>query len=72
VKQTTCAAAGTRLLSVAVLGIVASVVAIKLAVGSYKIVAALVGTGAGSLDGSFRSRERVASTTSKRTWALSM
>jgi len=50
VKQTTCAAAGARLLSVIVLAIVASVVAIKLAVGSYKIVAALVGTGAGSLD----------------------
>jgi hypothetical protein len=50
VKQTTCTAAGARLLSVLVLGIVASVVAIKLAVGSYKIVAAFVGTGTGPLD----------------------
>ena len=49
-KQTTCAAAGTRLLSVIVLGTVASVVAINLAVGSYRIVAALVGTGVGPLE----------------------
>ena len=49
-KQTACAAAGARLLSVIVLVIVVSVVAINLAVGSYKIVAALVGAGAGPLD----------------------
>ena len=49
-KQTTCAAAGARLLSVIVIAIVGSVVALKLAVGSYKIVAALVGTGGGPLD----------------------
>jgi len=49
-KQTTCAAAGSRLLSVVVLVIVASVVAINLAVGSCKIVATLVGAGAGALD----------------------
>jgi hypothetical protein len=50
VKQTTCAAAGTRLLSVIVLGIVASVVALDLGVGSYKIIAALAGSGAGPFD----------------------
>ena len=49
-KQTSCAAAGTRLLSVVVIVIVVSVVAIDLAVGSSKIVAALVGTSAGPLD----------------------
>ena len=49
-KQTTCSAAGARLLSVIVLAIVASVVAINLAVGCYKIIAALVGTGAGPLE----------------------
>jgi hypothetical protein len=50
VKQTTCAAAGARLLSVVVLAIVAGVVTINLAVASYRIVAALAGTGAGVLD----------------------
>ena len=48
-KQTTCTAAGARLLSVIVLAIVASVVAINLAVGSYRIIAALAGSGAGPL-----------------------
>jgi Protein of unknown function (DUF2975) len=49
VKETTCAAAGTRLLSVIVLVALVAVVAVNLAVGSYKIIAELVATAAGPL-----------------------
>jgi hypothetical protein len=50
VKQTTCAAAGARLLSVVVIAIVSSVVAINLGVACTRIIAGLIDSGAGPLE----------------------